>query len=88
MKLDIDVTDEMIRDILLVEYSSIQERVNGYNAILDNSKYNPDEDTPYRNKDVIQEEADYYTKLRDAMRIVVNYYCVGGESAYHIPWKT
>jgi hypothetical protein len=74
MKLDIDVTDKMIRDILLVEYSSIQEQVNGYNAILDNSNYNPDEDIPYRNKDVIQEEADYYTKLRDAMRIVVNYY--------------
>lgn len=38
MKLDIEVTDEMIRDILLREYSGIQEQVNGYNAILTDEK--------------------------------------------------
>jgi hypothetical protein len=65
----------MIRDILLREYSGIQEQVNGYNAILTDTNYNPNEDIPYRTKDLIQEEADYYTQLRDAMRIVVNYYC-------------
>ena len=79
MKLDIDVTDEMIRDILLREYSGIQEQVNAYNAILTNPNYNPDEDIPYRNRDLIQEEADDYIELRDAMRIVVNYYSAPSE---------
>ena len=51
MKLD----DEMIRDILLREYSGIQEKVNAH------------------------EDSDYYTELRDAMRIVVNYYCAPSE---------
>ena len=77
MKLDIDATHEMIRDILLREYSSIQEQLNVLNALL----HNPDYRLPI---ELVQEKFGYYTELRDAMRIVVNYYCAPSEKVLEI----
>jgi len=79
MKLDIDVTDEMIRDILLREYSGIQEQVNALNAVLCNPNYEPGPETGYCHRESVEDDASYYTQLRDAMRIVVNYYCAPSE---------
>lgn len=54
MKIDIEITDENFLDILLVEYSKVEEYLNeGFTS---------------------EEDEDYFTKLRDAFRVVVNYY--------------
>lgn len=77
--IDIDVTDEMIRDILLREYSGIQEQLNSFNAILSQPNWEQGPENGYRSREAVHSDAEYYIQLRDAMRIVVNYYSVPSE---------